>query len=60
MSQGKKPKENKEMTYDKIRYPGYKELVYRKIHQELLPKQPHQIPKIIGSGGPIDMNLGGN
>lgn len=46
------------MTYDKIRYPGYKELVYRKKNQEILPSEPNKIIKMIGYGGPLDM--GGN
>ena len=53
-----KNKEPKDLQYDKIRYPGYKELVYRKKNQELLPNEPTKVQKMIGYGGPLDM--GGN
>ena len=41
--------------YDKIRYPGYRELVYKKADQEVLPLEPREIQKMLGLGGPPEM-----
>lgn len=49
-------KDTSAIHYDKIRYPGYKELIYRKKNQEHLPAEQSRIQKLLGLGGPLDMH----
>ena len=43
------------IDYDKVRYPGYKELIYRKNKMDFLPSKADRITKMLGLGGPLDM-----
>jgi hypothetical protein len=43
------------MEFDKVRWPGYKELIYRKKNQEHLPGEAKAVNKMLGLGGPMDM-----
>lgn len=44
------------MEYDKVRWPGYKELIYRKKNQaDHLPSEANKVNRMLGLGGPVDM-----
>lgn len=43
------------IIYDKVRYPVYKDNIYRKKDQRTLPLEVSSIPNLVGIGGPIEM-----
>ena len=43
------------IVYDKVRYPGYKDLLYQKKDQQLLAEVPNKIMAYVGHGGPVEM-----
>lgn len=43
------------VDYDKVRYPGYKDLIYRRRNQEYLPSQVSKVTRMLGLGGPVEM-----
>ena len=51
----KNDKSQQNLDYDKVRWPGYKELIYRKKNQEHLPNDPTKVSRMLGLGGPLDM-----
>ena len=38
-----------------MRYPGYKDLIYRRRNQEYLPQEVPKLTRMLGLGGPIEM-----
>lgn len=43
------------VIFDKVRYPGYKELVYRKKDQKYLATDLSVVKTLVGLGGPAEM-----
>lgn len=51
----KKDPASSAIDYDKVRYPGYKELVCRKNKMDYLPAYANKITRMLNLGGPLDM-----
>lgn len=51
-----KETEQQHIEYDKVRWPGYKELIYRKRNQEHLATATNKIERILELGNDPNMN----